>query len=162
FHALLTTSRSQVFHDGRAWPLSTPGERAAAYMDLTQRLKQLPVEVKDQRVGELARELGRPEVPRDSALATLDWEDVDALRATGRVAFGSHTHTHPVLSRCSRARQEHELRASRDVLRERLGRADLFAYPNGSRADFTPVTQDLLRRLGYRCGVTTIPGLNRA
>jgi peptidoglycan/xylan/chitin deacetylase (PgdA/CDA1 family) len=86
---------------------------------------------------------------------------VDALRATGLVEFGSHTHTHPILSRCSLARQEHELRASRDVLRERLGRADLFAYPNGSRADFTSATQDLLRRLGYRCGVTTIPGLNR-
>jgi peptidoglycan/xylan/chitin deacetylase (PgdA/CDA1 family) len=162
FHALLTTSRGEVRHHGRTWPLSTPGERSAAYKDLTQHLKQLPVEIKDEHVGELAHELGRPEVPRDSALATLNWEEVDALRATGLVEFGSHTHTHPVLSRCSPARQEHELRASRDVLRVRLGRADLFAYPNGSRADFTPTTQDLLRRLGYRCGVTTIPGLNRA
>jgi peptidoglycan/xylan/chitin deacetylase (PgdA/CDA1 family) len=162
FHALLTTSRGEVRFDGRVWPLSRPGERAAAYKALTQRLKELPVELKDEHVGELARELGRPEVPRDSALATLNWEEVDALRATGQLEFGSHTHTHPVLSRCNPARQEHELRASRDVLRERLGRADLFAYPNGSRADFTPTTQDLLRRLGYRCGVTTIPGLNRA
>jgi peptidoglycan/xylan/chitin deacetylase (PgdA/CDA1 family) len=161
FYALLTTSRGQVRHGGRTWPLSTPCERAAAYKGLTQRLKQLPVEVKDESVGELARELGRPEVPRDSALASLNWEEVDALRTTGLVEFGSHTHTHPVLSRCSLARQEHELRASRDVLRGRLGWAELFAYPNGSRADFTPATQDLLRRLGYRCGVTTIPGLAR-
>src|SRR5262249_17045426 len=81
--------------------------------------------------------------------------------ATDLVEFGSHTHTHPILSRCGLARQEHELRASRDVLRERLSRADLFAYPNGGRADFTPATQALLRRLGYRCGLTSIPGLNR-
>jgi hypothetical protein len=57
--------------------------------------------------------------------------------------------------------QYEELRASRDILRERLGSADLFAYPNGRRADFTTFTKKLLLELEYRCGVTTQPGLNR-
>ena len=53
-----------------------------------------------------------------------------------------------------------ELRTSRDQIRQRLGRCDLFAYPNGARADFTDETQALLKRLGYRCGLATEPGLN--
>ncbi len=161
FYALLATGREAVCFAGRSWPLTTSAQRAAAYWGLTQQLKQIPVDEKDAHVGELTRTLGRPEVPRESVLATLNWEEVAALQATGLIEFGSHTHTHPILSRCSPERQKEELRVSRDVLRERLGRADLFAYPNGSRADFTPTTQDLLRQLGYRAAVTTIPGLNR-
>ena len=162
FHALLTTARAEVVFAGRTWRLTTAAERQAAYKALTAQLKALPVEVKDECVAELAHALRRSVVPRDSALAPLTWDEVDALRATGLIEFGAHTHTHPILSRCTPARQEEELRTSRDILRARLGRADLFAYPNGGRGDFTPATQALLRRLGYRGAVTTIPGLNRA
>ncbi|MCC6419344.1 MAG: polysaccharide deacetylase family protein [Gemmataceae bacterium] len=158
FYALMTTPREEVCLDGVRWPLTTPGERATAYRGLTGRLKDLLVEEKDERLAALFAHLGRPEVPADSPLATLTWEEVAALRATGLVEFGSHTHTHPILARCGPERQEEELRRSRDVLRERLGRADLFAYPNGS---LTPHTRTLLPRLGYRCGLTTVAGLNR-
>lgn len=53
------------------------------------------------------------------------------------------------------------METSRDVLRERLGTADLFAYPNGGPGDFSGATKRLLVELGYRCGLATIPGLNR-
>jgi peptidoglycan/xylan/chitin deacetylase (PgdA/CDA1 family) len=161
FFALQNTPRPAVHLDGQTWPLATAQERSAAYRALAQQLKELPVEVKERRLAELARQVGQPEIPKGSPLATMNWDEVEMLRRGGLVEFGSHTHTHPILSRCSPERQEEELRVSRDLLRERLGRAELFAYPNGSAADFTPLTSDLLRRLGYRCALTTTPGLNR-
>jgi peptidoglycan/xylan/chitin deacetylase (PgdA/CDA1 family) len=89
------------------------------------------------------------------------WEEIEQLARTGIVDFGSHTHAHPILSTCSVLRQHEELARSQRLLRERLGQADLFAYPNGRRCDFTVQTTTILRELGYRCGLTTIPGLNR-
>jgi peptidoglycan/xylan/chitin deacetylase (PgdA/CDA1 family) len=117
---------------------------------------------REERLQWLAELLGSPEVSPDHPVASMDWDEVEALARTGLVHFGSHTHTHPILSRCSLEEQRHELARSRDVLRARGLSADLFAYPNGLATDFTPQTQGLLRELGYRCAVTMVPGLNRA
>jgi hypothetical protein len=47
-------------------------------------------------------------------------------------------------------------------LRKRLWKADLFAYPNGRRQDFSNDTKRLLQQTGYRCAACTIPGLQPA
>src|SRR5262249_16445081 len=104
--------------------------------------------------------LGHPPISPDSPLSMLGWHDVDRLFQSGLVDFGSHTHSHPILSQCGAERVAVELSRSRDVLLERLSRADHFAYPNGTRKDFKVETKDRLRELGYRCGLTTIPGVN--
>ena len=84
------------------------------------------------------------------------------MAATGLIRFGSHTHTHPILSRCDAEAQRRELKLSRDILRERGLSWRLFAYPNGTAADFTAETKSLLQELEYNCGLATIPGLNNA
>jgi peptidoglycan/xylan/chitin deacetylase (PgdA/CDA1 family) len=146
---------------GRTWELRNPLDRLNAYRDLASQLKRLPGVQKEEELRQLTEHLGGyPMVTGDSPLATLDWDEVDQLAHTGLIDFGSHTHTHPILSRCTAATQEAELRTSRDLLRERLGRADLFAYPNGGADDFTPETRQLLSDLGYRAAVSTISGLN--
>ena len=33
-------------------------------------------------------------------LATLDWNEIEPMSRSGLIEFGSHTHTHPILSRC--------------------------------------------------------------
>jgi peptidoglycan/xylan/chitin deacetylase (PgdA/CDA1 family) len=132
-----------------------------AYRDLAGQLKRLPRLQKEETLRRMTEHLGGyREVTADAPLATLDWDEVDQLSRSGLVDFGSHTHTHPILSRCTEAAQEAELRTSRDLLRERLGRADLFAYPNGGADDFTPQTRHSLIDLGYRAAVSTIGGLN--
>ncbi|MBY0522958.1 MAG: polysaccharide deacetylase family protein [Gemmataceae bacterium] len=163
YHAVATTSRMEVCLSGKRWTLTTAVERSTAYRSLAARLKHLPTVRKDAQLVALHEQLGvAATVPSDSPLTTLDWPEIEALSQSGLVDFGSHTHTHPILSRCSPEQQHGELRQSRDILRERLGRADLFAYPNGTRADFTGRTQQILKKLGYTCGVSTVPGLNRS
>lgn len=160
--ALVETPRTSVRWDGEAWPLTTSRERGLAYSALGQRFKSMPNADREARVERFIDELGRPpEVPIDSPLATMGWDEIEELSRSGLITFGSHTVTHPILSRCDSETQRRELQASRDVLRERLGGADYFAYPNGGRADFTGETKRLLAELGYRCGLATVPGLNQ-
>ncbi|MBW3597676.1 MAG: polysaccharide deacetylase family protein [Planctomycetes bacterium] len=163
YASLSATSLASIAMDGRRWLLSTRQERAAAYASLTEILKTLPEEEKDRRLESLLASMAGPPAPTcNSPLALLDWSDVDELAAGGLVQFGSHTHTHPILSRCSAERQREELTRSRALLLERLGRADLFAYPNGGREDFTSLTRRLTAEAGYRGAVTTLEGLNCA
>lgn len=82
------------------------------------------------------RPLDVPELARDAAalpgeLATMDWEQLRGLAERG-VEIGSHTRTHPHLTRLSDEELELELRESRDVLEAELGRpCRFFAYPYG-------------------------------
>ena len=162
YHAVAESPRDAVRFEGAAWPLLTPRQRAGAYVALADRLKRRPARQQAEQLARLLEELGGPaEVPSGSPLATLDWDEVGELARTGLVEFGSHTHTHPILARCTREEARAELCTSRDILRERLGGADTFAYPNGGRADFTAQTKALAAEAGYRCALSTLPGLNR-
>ena len=163
FHALVCTWKPFVSLDGNIWPLENPESRALAYLSVVECLKQMGREEKDKRLMALLDHLEVPvTIPADSPLALLDWDEVLQLHKSSLVSFGSHTHTHEILSRIPSEEQYDELRHSRDVLIEKLGNGDLFAYPNGTRADFTDVTKRLLCELGYHCALTMLPGLNPA
>ncbi len=160
FYSLLGYDRDSIEVEGVHYPLATPKQRASSYISMANRLKGLEDDERRRQLDNLAALIGWPEVPADSPLSAMGWEEVDRLARTGLVCFGSHTHTHPILSRCSPEVQERELRVSHDILEERGYSSALFAYPNGSPRDFSPMTKDFLKRVGYHCGLTTIPGLN--
>ena len=81
----------------------------------------------------------------------------------GGIRFGSHTVSHPILSRVGRDRARRELEESKSMIEEQVGGSvDGFAYPNGTPADYLPETKTLLRDSGYRFAVTTSPGANDA
>jgi len=158
--ALMNTPRKTVAFSGRDWPLAGVQQRLAAWHKISFELYQMQEERKQASLHLLMEALGPAEVA-NSPFAIMSWENVRELAAGGLADFGSHTHTHVILSRCTEQKQRDELQSSRDVLRERLGKAELFAYPNGLREDFTSLTKGLVKGLGYRCAVTTISGLNR-
>jgi peptidoglycan/xylan/chitin deacetylase (PgdA/CDA1 family) len=82
----------------------------------------------------------------------LTWDEVRDLRSAG-FDFGSHTHTHPDLSRVDRATAAEEIGTARAYLIRELGLCDhLFAYPYGGH---TATTKALLAGAGYAgaCGV---------
>jgi peptidoglycan/xylan/chitin deacetylase (PgdA/CDA1 family) len=161
YNAIAATEQTDLSYDGRGQSLATAADRGRTFQWLVDRLKTLENARRQESIAALLEELGARQETAENPLAILDWDEVEQLRDSGLVDFGSHTHTHPILSRCTPERQRTELASSRDILRERLGRADLFAYPNGLASDFTPTTQELLPELGYRCALSTIPGLHR-
>jgi peptidoglycan/xylan/chitin deacetylase (PgdA/CDA1 family) len=160
-HDIAATPCGSIAFEDLRLPLVTPRQRFQAAAALGRRLKAMEDPERERRLVELRAALGPSTVEPDEPQATLDWDEIRQLARTGLIDFGSHTHTHPILSRCSPDRQRAELQVSRDILLDRLGTADLFAYPNGGRDDFNGQTQAILRELGYRCAVSTISGLNR-
>jgi peptidoglycan/xylan/chitin deacetylase (PgdA/CDA1 family) len=108
----------------------------------------------------LLREQLRVGPARETPGLMLSWEEAAVMSRAG-IDFGSHTVTHPILSRTDEAHARHEISESKRAIEERLGvRVEGFAYPNGGRADFLPETKALLREFGYTYAVTTIPGSN--
>jgi peptidoglycan/xylan/chitin deacetylase (PgdA/CDA1 family) len=60
----------------------------------------------------------------------LRWEDLRDAAATGLVEIGSHTHGHVDLSRAGEREAEEEMRRSKELIEDQLGRACRhFAYP---------------------------------
>jgi peptidoglycan/xylan/chitin deacetylase (PgdA/CDA1 family) len=87
----------------------------------------------------------------------LDWGEVEEMQAQG-IKFGSHTLTHPMLSRVPADVARREIADSKRILEDRLGAAvPFFCYPRG---DENAAVRAMVREAGYRAAVTTLPGLN--
>ena len=142
---------------GRTHDLSTPAARRVAQDALKDELKLVDRETRVEAVARIAERIAPPPPPRDPLF--LDWDGARVLAATGH-GVGSHTVTHPILSREDEGTQRHELTASRRALEEGLGQTvDLLAYPNGNAGDYDERTMSVARDAGYRAAVTTRPGL---
>ena len=88
----------------------------------------------------------------------MTWADARRLDPD-LVEIGSHTCTHPVLSRCSAPEIDHELRESRRVIEQQLRRPiSAIAYPHGEPADYDPRVVRAADAAGYRCAVVAHGG----
>lgn len=77
-------------------------------------------------------------------------EEVCLLARDGLVEVGSHTVDHPVLSAIPVADQRKELQESKRRLEEILDHpVTSFAYPYGTRSDYSAETVELVREAGY-------------
>ena len=82
-------------------------------------------------------------------LATMDWDGLRALAERG-LEIGSHTVSHPHLTRLGDAELERELRQSRERLQDELGRpCPYVAYPYG---DADARVHAAARAAGYDAG----------
>jgi peptidoglycan/xylan/chitin deacetylase (PgdA/CDA1 family) len=122
-------------------------------------LRQLGEAERNHRISVLCRCLAVEERRVDHNLM-LSWDDV-RLMSRDHVSFGSHTASHPILARVSAEETEAQLVRSCEAIQQHLGQHPItFAYPNGTKADFNNVTKETLKRLGFRCAVTTEFGIN--
>jgi peptidoglycan/xylan/chitin deacetylase (PgdA/CDA1 family) len=72
--------------------------------------------------------------------------------------IGSHTLTHPYLTKLTPDQANEEISASRKKLQDLFGRAtEHFCYPFG---DWNEKVRDLVQEAGYRTASTTVPGVN--
>lgn len=85
----------------------------------------------------------------------LDGGRLAELRGA-RVEIGSHSVSHPRLSRLDPQQAWHEIADSKAALEDVLGAAvDFFAYPYG---DYSPAVRDAVARAGYQAAVTCSRG----
>lgn len=98
---------------------------------------------------------------RDGEVAEMLMDDAEVRTwlAAGH-SIGSHTRTHPRLTRIPVAQAREEIGASRKALEDRFGaRVEHFCYPYG---DWNEAVRDLVAEAGYVTACTTEPGVNAA
>lgn len=98
--------------------------------------------------------------PTPSQRAFMNWEEAKEMHDSGLIEFGSHTHTHPILTNISIESVKEEIIRSKSELVSR-GQCDenniSFCYPNGN---FTPEIAREVQKAGYFSAVTTRTGWN--
>jgi len=86
------------------------------------------------------------------------WSELRELTASG-VQVASHSMSHRSLGAMSSSQVREEAAMSKTMLEDRLGvEVGAFAYPYGTRADFTTATGQILRDVGYRFAFTSQHG----
>jgi len=82
----------------------------------------------------------------------LSLKEVDILAKGELVEVGAHTITHPALSTLPVASQRDEILGSKARLEEVLNHpVTSFAYPYGTRSDYTAETVAIVREAGFAC-----------
>jgi len=138
--------------------LNSPEERLRAALEIVALLRLLPNVRRRACCALLEKRIGLPQNALSSRILT--WEQIRIMQKGG-IAFGSHTRSHPVVSQLAPAELEHEIKDSKRLLEEKLGRPALdFAFPFGKASDCSPAAIQSLTQSGYRSAVTTVPGVN--
>ncbi len=86
----------------------------------------------------------------------LNIQELKTLSQKPLLSIGSHTVTHPSLKWLSLEEQEYEILESKKSIERITGQeVNLFAYPFGSKDDYTKDTINLLKKAGFEKAVTT-------
>ena len=139
----------------RVWE-HAPNSRHVLYFSLWKLLKSLIEGDRRHVLDELLAWAGANPASRPTH-RTLSLQEVCSLGQGGLVEVGSHTVTHPALSTLPVSLQQDEIRWSKDLLEEILGRPVMtFAYPHG---DYTAETLTVVREAEFACACSTAANL---
>lgn len=143
------------------YPLVTSQQKLDAQSRVLALLRTVGDEERLWWIDQLVSTLGVEDLKKVPSLM-LTWEDVRIMHRAG-ISFGSHTISHPILSRSHIDDAAKQVSESKRVIEQELGiKINSFAYPSGREADFSATTKALVRDAGYQCAVTTIFGSNEA
>lgn len=88
----------------------------------------------------------------------LRWDQIREMANNG-IEMGSHTLSHPILTRISLDQVRTEVVESKRRIEEEIGKPIFsFAYPNGGAADFNSAIQNILKQAGYSFAFSLMPG----
>lgn len=134
-------------------------ERGIAFSLVISRLKELPDEERIDRLNSILELLGADDDTDPGPFRMLSWAEARELAKTGDITLHPHSVTHPILSRCTDEKLDHEITESCAALERETGFAPtIFAYPNGRAHDFDDRAKQVLRRRDVRWALSTIKG----
>lgn len=118
--------------------LESQADREAVFHQLVAALKRVPNDRREAALDALSEATGvaLPSSP-PPRYRPMTWDQVRSAEKRGRVRFGPHSLTHPVLSQTDAARLTREVVGSWDRLREEVDDpVPVFAYPDGATFTF--------------------------
>jgi len=147
------------YPESTAFDLKGTGARRVS-MQILRLFAQPAVKHPERFIAELEKvcEVSRPTGGADRCF--LDWHEAREMQEHG-MAFGSHTHSHEILTKLSPELQQEEARRSRKILERELNqKIDTLAYPVGLQHCFSAGTVNILEQMGYRAAFSFYGGSN--
>ena len=141
----------------------TPANRQSACQMILGRLKAVPDTLRIEALEQLDSLLPIS-IPEDASalVRPLSWSEARELHREG-IELGSHTATHPILSRLAQGSLEAEITGSRRRIAEEIGAEPLtLAYPVGVPGAFDERVMTATARAGYSFAVTAVRGVNHS
>ena len=142
----------------RRFLLASPASRLWAAAEIISFLRACTPSRRKECCADLENKIQLPEGQLRDRMLT--WEQIHIMHRAG-INFGTHTMSHPVVSRLSIPELEWELRESKRILEQRLeAPVRHFAFPFGKSEECSDAAVSLLAQDGYRSAATTEWGLN--
>jgi peptidoglycan/xylan/chitin deacetylase (PgdA/CDA1 family) len=142
----------------RSFQLFSLRARLETATEIIQYLRTLPDDRRREYCAAMEEQITLPQDELKDRMLT--WDQIRAMGREG-ITFGSHTMTHPAVSRLTASQMDHELGESKRALELRIGSPTAhFAYPFGQPADCGTTALPFLVRIGYRSASTTVEGVN--
>jgi peptidoglycan/xylan/chitin deacetylase (PgdA/CDA1 family) len=136
-----------------------PSARHSLYRSLWELLYAMPDRERRRALDELLAWAGTEPVRRPTH-RFLSLAEVPDLARGGLLDIGAHTVTHPALAALPASRQRDEIQQSKATLEEVLGyRVTHFAYPHGTRSDYSSETVAIVREAGFACACSSFGGV---
>lgn len=130
--------------------------------DIKNLLRSLKLITDDKRI-EAVEDIKKSNkgVSQFSERQALNWEEVKAMSRAG-IEFGSHTMSHPVLSKVEDKHElEYEIRQSKKIIEEKIEKEVIvFSYPIGGGDSFSSDIKKEVKDAGYSFAVNYIHGVN--
>lgn len=137
----------QFFH-------SNASSRITCLRLLAAFLKDFSPAEREQILEELKETFSVSHWPKASVM--LNWDEIREMSAHG-ISFGSHTCSHPVLTRITLKEARKEAIESREKIESQIKKQVIsFAYPYGGPLDYSPDIACMLRKEGFKYACTTI------
>lgn len=160
-YGLKYTKRVDFTLNGKVFNLKNKIEKYKFKLYLDGICTSFNINQRDNFINFILRELDVtiPEYPTQD-YAPLTWDQI--LEMSGfRISYGSHTLSHPILSKISLNEALREMKESKYRIEEVLQKEILaFCYPNGKEDDFNEMTKKMVRKCGYLSAMTMIYGMN--
>lgn len=138
----------------------TESEKELAMIQWIERIKTLPDGEKSTLIQRLPGLLNVAIPEGVLSRLFLTWAQVCELIDNG-IEIGSHTVSHPILTRISLDQVKTELSESKKLIEKETGQViEAFAYPNGQESDFNKQIITEVKITGYKLGFTLLNGSN--
>lgn len=94
-------------------------------------------------------------------LELMNWDQIKEI-SNSCITIGSHTHNHHVLATLNEKKQLEEVKTSMEVIQSHIGRSvNSLSYPVGGYEHFSSITQENVKKCGYKLAFSFNTGFNK-